>query len=103
MLDSSISFGSYQERPRRRDGESSWHHQPTHQYQVEGSPLSKRFLEAKVPKEYLSVKMSLDKYDGLIDLREYIQNVRGSLELVIHGNDVICKILPIIFRGNVRT
>jgi hypothetical protein len=29
--------------------------------------------------------------------------VRESLELVIHDNDIMCKILPITFRGNVRT
>jgi hypothetical protein len=46
---------------------------------MEGSTLSKRVLEVKVPKEYLSVKMNLDKYDGLTNPREYIQNVRGAL------------------------
>jgi hypothetical protein len=70
---------------------------------VEGSPLSKRVLEVKVPKEYLSAKMNLDKYDGLTDPREHIQNVRGSLELVIHDNDVMCKTLLTTFRGDVRT
>jgi hypothetical protein len=69
---------------------------------VEGSPLSKRVLEVKVPKEYLSAKMNLDKYDELTNPREHIQNVRRSLELVIHDNDVMCKILPTIFRGNVK-
>jgi hypothetical protein len=34
---------------------------------VEGSSLSKRVLEAKVSKEYISAKMSLDNYNGLID------------------------------------
>jgi hypothetical protein len=46
--------------------------------------------------------MSLDTYDGSTDPREHIQNVRGSLELVIHENDVMCKILPTTFRGNVK-
>ena len=69
---------------------------------MEGSPLYKRVQEAKVPKEYLSVKMSLDTYDGLTDPREHIQNMRGSLELVIHDNDGMCKILSTTFRGNVR-
>ena len=46
--------------------------------------------------------MCLDMYDGSTDPREHIQNVRGSLELVIHDNDVMCKILPTTFRGNVR-
>jgi hypothetical protein len=36
---------------------------------VKGSPLSRRVLKAKVPKEYLSAKMNLDSYDGLIDLK----------------------------------
>jgi hypothetical protein len=70
---------------------------------VEGFPLFKRVLEVKVPKEYLSAKMNMDKYDGLTNPREHIQNVRGSLELVIYDNDVMCKILPTIFRGNMMT
>jgi len=47
--------------------------------------------------------MNLDSYDGLTDPREHIQNIRGSLELVIHDNDIMCKILPTTFRGNMRT
>jgi len=70
---------------------------------VEGSSLSKRVLEIKVSKEYISAKMNLDNYDGLTDPREHIQYMRESLELVIHDNDVTCKILPITFRGNMRT
>jgi hypothetical protein len=47
--------------------------------------------------------MSLDNHDELTDHREHIKNVRGSLELVIYDNDVMCKILPTTFKGNVRT
>jgi hypothetical protein len=47
--------------------------------------------------------MSLDNYDELTDHQKHIKNVRGSLELVIYDNDVMCKILPTTFRGNVRT
>jgi ribosomal protein L1 len=47
--------------------------------------------------------MSLDNYDKLIDHQEHIKNVRGSLEMVIYDNDVMCKILPTTFRRNVRT
>jgi len=79
MLDSFSSSGSHRERPRKKAKKNSRHHQPTHQYQMEGSTLSKRVLEVKVPKEYLSAKMNLDKYDGLTNPREYIQNVRGAL------------------------
>ena len=46
--------------------------------------------------------MCLDMYDGSTDPQKHIQNVRGSLELVIHDNDVTCKILPTTFKGNVR-
>jgi hypothetical protein len=62
-----------------------------------------RYLEAKILKEYLSAKTSLDTNDELTDPRDHFQNVRGSLKLVIHDNDVMCKILPTTFRGNVRT
>uniref|UniRef100_U7E2F4 Retrotransposon gag domain-containing protein n=1 Tax=Populus trichocarpa TaxID=3694 RepID=U7E2F4_POPTR len=44
--------------------------------------------------------MSLDNYDELTDHQKHIKNVRGSLELVIYDNDVMCKILPTTFRGN---
>ena len=49
------------------------------------------------------MKMNLDKYDGLAYPQEHIQNVRGGFELVIHDNDVMCKILPTTFIVNVRT
>lgn len=62
-----------------------------------------RYLEATILKEYLSAKTSLDTYDELTDPRDHLHNVRGSLELVIHDNDVMCKILPTTFRGNMRT
>jgi hypothetical protein len=44
----------------------------------------------------------LDSYDRLTNPWELIQNVRGSLELVSHDNDIMCKILPTTFKGNVR-
>jgi hypothetical protein len=46
--------------------------------------------------------MNLDSYDGLIDPREHIQNVRGSLKLVIHDNNIMCKILLTTFIENMR-
>jgi len=82
ILDSSSSSDSHQQWPRKRIKEGSWHHHLVHQYQVEGSPMSKKVLEAKVLKEYLSAKMNLDSYNGLTDPREHIQNMKGSLELV---------------------
>ena len=72
MLDSSSSSDLHRERPRKEVEENSRHHQPDHQYQVEGSSLSKRVLKAKVPKECLSVKTNLDNHDGLTDPRERI-------------------------------
>jgi hypothetical protein len=45
--------------------------------------LSKKILNIQLSKDYIFAKMSLDNYDNLIDLREYVHNVRGSLELVI--------------------
>uniref|UniRef100_A0A2K2CAH6 Uncharacterized protein n=1 Tax=Populus trichocarpa TaxID=3694 RepID=A0A2K2CAH6_POPTR len=88
--DSSSSSGSHRERHRKRAEEVSEHHRPAHQYQVEGSPHCPRSI------------MCLDTYDGSTDPQEHIQNVRGSLELLIHDNDVMCKILPTTFRGNKR-
>ena len=72
MLDSSSSSDLHREKPWKRDEENSRHHQPDHQKQVEGSSLSKRVLETKVPNEYLSIKMNLDNYNGLTDPQEHI-------------------------------
>jgi len=47
--------------------------------------------------------MYLDNYDGLTDPREHVQNICSNLELVIQDSHVICKIIPITFRGSVRT
>ena len=44
--------------------------------------------------------MSLKNYDGLVDLSELVYNMHGSLELVLQGNDSICKILPSTFQGS---
>jgi len=33
------------------------------------------------------MKVSLDNYDDLADLKEHVQNMYGSLELVIQDND----------------
>jgi len=43
--------------------------------------------------------MSLKNYNGLTDLRKHVQNMSGSLELVINDNDSMCKILLITFWG----
>jgi hypothetical protein len=61
--------------------------------------LSKRVLNTRLPKDYISIKMSLKNYNGLTDLRKHVQNMSGSLELVINDNDSMCKILLITFWG----
>jgi hypothetical protein len=33
---------------------------------------------------YISTKMTLDNYDGLIDPREHVQNIQSKLELVVN-------------------
>jgi hypothetical protein len=43
--------------------------------------------------------MTLHNYDVLIDPKEHVQNLHNSLELVIQDKHVICKILPMTFRG----
>ena len=62
-----------------------------------GSPLFKRVLNTRLFKDYISIKICSDNYDGLADLREHVLNVHGSLELIIQDNDSICKIFPITF------
>jgi hypothetical protein len=59
-------------------------------------------LAHPIHKDYISIKINLDNYDGLMDSREYVQNVRSNLELVIQNNDVMCKILLMIFRRSAQ-
>ena len=39
-------------------------------------------IEHSIPHDYISIKISMDNYDGLAYLREHVQNMRGSLKLV---------------------
>lgn len=50
-----------------------------------------------IPKNYISTKMTLDNYDGHINLKKHVQNVRSNLEMVIYYGYAICKILPTTF------
>jgi hypothetical protein len=61
-----------------------------------------RVLNTHIPRDYLTTKMALNNYDGLIDPREHIQNVHDNLELVVQDNHNMCKILPTSFKGLVR-
>jgi len=45
----------------------------------------------------VSRKVNLDNYEGLIDLRKHIKNVRSLLELGIQDIDIICKVLQTHF------
>jgi hypothetical protein len=68
-------------------------------HEIKGSPLSRRVAYPH-PKKYVSIKMTLDNYDGLVDPREHVQNMRSNLVLVIQDSNAICKILPTTFRGS---
>jgi hypothetical protein len=68
-------------------------------HKIKGSPLSRRVAHPH-PKKYISIKMTLDNYVGLVDPREYVQNMRSNLVLVIQDSDATCKILPTTFRGS---
>lgn len=64
--------------------------------------LSKQVLHTRIPKEYISIKMTLNNYDGLANPREHVQNIHNNIKLVIQDNYVMYNILPITFRGSVR-
>jgi hypothetical protein len=38
------------------------------------------------------MNMSLENYDGLVDLRKHVQNMRSNLELIIQDHDLICLV-----------
>lgn len=57
-------------------------------------------LHTFIPNEYISTNMILDNYDGFVDLREHVQNVRKNFELVIQDGDAMYKILLMTFKGS---
>jgi hypothetical protein len=58
--------------------------------------MSRQLLCTHIPNNYISTKMTLDNYDGLVD-QKHAQNIQSSLELVIQDSNVTCKILPTTF------
>ena len=68
-------------------------------YHIRDSMLSRHALNTHIPRDYITIKMTLDNYDGLT---EHVQNIRNTLKLVIQDNHVICKILPTTFKGSIR-
>jgi hypothetical protein len=46
------------------------------------------------------MKMSLDSYDSLANLREHVQNMCNSLELIVQDGDSMCKIFLTTFKGS---
>jgi hypothetical protein len=38
------------------------------------------------------MNISLDNYDGLVDLMKHLQNVCSSLELIIQDHDSMCLV-----------
>lgn len=72
-------------------------------HHIGDSLLFRHVVYTCIPKDYIATKMYLDNYDGLTDPREHVQNICSNLELVIQDSHVICKIIPITFRGSVRT
>jgi hypothetical protein len=41
-------------------------------YQIRDSYLSKCVLKTRIPRDYIAIKITLDNYDGLTDLREHV-------------------------------
>jgi len=52
-------------------------------YQVRGSPLTKQVLDTRLIKNVISTQMNVKNYYKFIDLREYVQNIHGSLEFIM--------------------
>lgn len=46
-------------------------------------PFSNEYCNTSLPKNYISIKISRNNYDGLTYLREHEQNVHGISELVV--------------------
>jgi hypothetical protein len=69
---------------------------------MKGFSLIQTYIDTQFLEDYFSMKISLDNYDGLANLREHVQNMHSSLELIIQDNDRMCKIFPTTFRGFAR-
>jgi hypothetical protein len=52
-------------------------------YQVRGSPLTKQVLDTRLIRNVISTQMNIKNYYKFIDLREYVQNIHGSLEFIM--------------------
>jgi hypothetical protein len=52
-------------------------------YQVRGSPLTKQVLDTRLIRNVISTQMNVKNYYKFIDLREYVQNIHGSLEFIM--------------------
>jgi len=58
----------------------------------EFSHFSKHILNTQLLNDYFSMNISLDNYDGLVDLMKHVQNVCSSLELIIQDHDSMCLV-----------
>jgi len=54
--------------------------------------FSKHILNTQLLNDYFSMNISLDNYDGLVDLMKHMQNVCSSLELIIQDHDSMCLV-----------
>jgi len=52
-------------------------------YQVRGSLLTKQVLDTRLIRNVISTQMNVKNYYKFIDLREYVQNIHGSLEFIM--------------------
>jgi hypothetical protein len=49
-------------------------------HQIRDSLLSRWVLHTRIPKDYISTKMTLDNYNDLAYPEEHVQNIRSNLE-----------------------
>jgi hypothetical protein len=54
---------------------------------MKGFSLIQTYIDTQFLEDYFSMKISLDNYDGLANLREHVQNMHSSLKLIIQDND----------------
>ena len=60
--------------------------------------MSKHILNTRILKDYFSMNISLENYDGLTNPREHVKNIHSSLELIIQDHDSMCKLFPTTFK-----
>jgi hypothetical protein len=102
ISETSSSLKPYKYRSEKQPIREYMHEDVYTPHHIQDSLLSRWVLHTRIPKDYISTKMTLDNYNDLVDPREHVQNIQSNLELVIEDSYAMYKILLTTFIRSVR-